>query len=472
MKRVLILLDGIVAKSLLKRLVEQDTSHSHYDVVYMNEKVLSEEKPQNFTFYHFDPTSFSKLKLVMSKVSHNEILMVLGTKDDTLAVIDNLRNINKNIHINVYNEWNLKFDGENIHEYNAINILANGLIERLPNVPVVAQNVGLKQGEIMEIRIPFGSSYAYRYIGSIAQKEWKIFALYRNGMMVNVKPTLILKPNDVILLIGKPKVLLQVYNAISKSYGHFPMPFGKSIYLYLDMFIQDEIDIINSVKKARYFHERLNSFELIVKITRPSKPSIINQIKELLHDNVNIQIEFDYHNIGVQKIFKSDIKRYDIGVFVLSPTLLKNKLIEQEVLSYNKPILKVGKECFNNVKEVSVVLNDTKYYEQISPVIFDVSSQLLYKIFVINADPIGDQNRTKLIEHFENLAKIFNQKIKVDNSSSNPMRILKKNEDSLQILPLKHEMFKKRLWSFLSTNSDLLSYDLETKNQLLIPIIE
>ena len=44
------------------------------------------------------------------------------------------------------------------------------MVEKLPNVPVLAQNIGLKQGEIMEIRIPFGSSYAYRYIGSIEQK--------------------------------------------------------------------------------------------------------------------------------------------------------------------------------------------------------------------------------------------------------------------------------------------------------------
>ena len=26
----------------------------------------------------------------------------------------------------------------------------------------------------MEIRIPFGSSYAYRYIGPIEQKQWRI----------------------------------------------------------------------------------------------------------------------------------------------------------------------------------------------------------------------------------------------------------------------------------------------------------
>lgn len=472
MKRVLILLDGIVAKSLLQRLVQLDTSHSLYDIVYMNDSILCKEKPQNFTFYKFDPTSFSKLKLIMKNVNHNEILLVMATKNDTLAVIENIRKISKNVHFNVFNEWNLEFNDESIHDYNAVNILANGLVERLPGVPVLAQNVGLKQGEIMEVRIPFGSSYAYRYMGSIAQKKWKIFALYRNNVMVNVKPTIILKPNDIILIIGKPKVLLQVYNAISKSYGHFPMPFGKNIYLYLDLYVQSENDVLNCVKKAKYFHERFNNNELIIKITRPSLVAHIDKIKNMIKDIENVILEFDYHNIGVENIFKSDVKRYDIGIFVVSPTLLQNRFVINQLLTYNKPILKVGIKPITEIKEISIVLNDTKNYEQISPVVFDIASQLLYGIFVINSDPIGDQDRSNLIEHIENLSKIFNQKIKVTSGTNNPIKQLKKKKNTLQILPLKEDMFSKRLWSFLSTNSDLLSYDIDEINQILIPIIE
>jgi uncharacterized protein len=281
MKKVLILLDGIVAKSLLQRLVELDTSHSAYDIVYMNDNILPIKKPKNFTFYNFDPTSFSKLNLVMSKVIHSDILVVLGNKNDTISVASNIRQIDENINFNVFNEWGIDFKDKNIQDYNAVDILANGLIERLPNVPVVAQNIGLKQGEIMEIKIPFGSSYAYRYISSISQKDWKIFALYRNNMMLNIRPTLILKPNDMILVIGKPKVLLQVYAAISVSSGQFPVPFGKNIYVYIDLFLQNENDALNAVKKARFLHERLSSGTLVIKITRPSFVSIIEQIKDL-----------------------------------------------------------------------------------------------------------------------------------------------------------------------------------------------
>ncbi len=472
MKRVLILLDGIVAKNLLKRLVELDTSHSVYDIVYTKDSLLSIKKPSNFTFYKFDPTSLSKLKLIMTKVSYNNILVVLGNKDDTISVIENIRSINQNIFFNVYNEWDIDLDGKNIQDYNAIDILTSGLIERLPNVPVIAQNIGLKQGEIMEIKIPFGSAYAYRYISSISQREWKIFALYRNNVMLNVRPALILKPNDIILVIGKPKVLLQAYAAISISSGYFPIPFGKNIYVYLDLYLQSEDDVLNALEKGKYLQERLSNTKLVVRITRPSTVETIEKIKESVKHIENKVLEFDYHNLGVSNLITSDIKKYEIGMFVLTNTLLQNNTIVQKILTTKKPIFKVGTENITNVKTIVMVLNALKIYEQLSPILFDISSQLKLKVNIINSDPTGDTDRTKLIHHLDSLAKIFNQDIKVETNERNPMNLLKQKDNTLQILPLKEGMFKKRLISFFTIDSDLLSYDLKNLNQIIIPIIE
>jgi hypothetical protein len=408
----------------------------------------------------------------MTKVSYNDILVVLGNKDDTVSVIENIRTIHPSINFNVYNEWDIDVTDKNIQNYNAIDILTSGLIERLPNVPIIAQNIGLKQGEIMEIKIPFGSSYAYRYISSISQKEWKIFALYRNNTMLNVRPSLILKPNDIILVIGKPKVLLQAYAAISMSSGHFPMPFGKNIYVYIDLYLQDKEDALNAIKKARYLQERLNNTKLIIRITRPTTVEVLNQIKELVKHIEDKVLEFDYHNLGVLNLMTSDIKRYEIGMFVLTNTLLKNTKIAQKVLVSKKPIFKVGIENINNIKTITMVLNTHKVYEQLSPILFDISSQLKYKVNVINSDPIGDSDRTKLTHHLDSLAKIFNQEIKIETNGKNPMAVLKTKDNVLQILPLKEDMFKNRIISFFTTNSDLLSYDLKYLNQIIIPIVE
>ena len=191
MKKILIILDGIVAKKLMQRIIEANTGDNSYDVIYMSDVILPVQKPSNFTFYKFDPTSKSKLAMVLDKNIHTEVLIALNSKDEMLNVIKNIREHTKNLQMTVLDYWGMKSSDPLVTIYRGIEVLANGMVEKLPNVPVLAQNIGLKQGEIMEIRVPFGSSYAYRYIGSIEQKEWKIFGLYRNQKMITIKPSLV-----------------------------------------------------------------------------------------------------------------------------------------------------------------------------------------------------------------------------------------------------------------------------------------
>ena len=474
MKKILIILDGIVAKKLMQRIVEANTVENSYDVIYMSDLILPVQKPSNFTFYKFDPTSKSKLAMVLDKNIHTEVLIALNSKDEMLNVIKNIKEHTKNLQMTVLDYWGLKINDPMVRIYKGIEVLANGMVEKLPNIPVLAQNIGLRQGEIMEIRIPFGSSYAYRYIGSIEQKEWKIFALYRNQKMMTVKPSLVLKPNDVILVIGKPEVLMQVYNVIGKTQGQFPMPFGKNIYLYLDLYLQDNNSVKKAIDEAKYLNQKLKNNLLIVRVTRPTNVQIMDYIKDELK-NFNSIIELiDYGNKGFNKIVKEDFRKNNIGMMILTAEMFKNKENIENVLNLKVPILKLGKENLKAVKRTVIVLNDTNSYEQISPIVFDISSQLKIKTKIFDLDPIGEKaNKSSLIDHFENLAKIFNEKIEVITSAQNPIRELKKEKDMLQLLPLKEKMFKKKfLFRFLYTNSDFIAFNSNKYNQLLIPIIE
>lgn len=475
MKKILVILDGIVAKKLMQRIVEANTGDNNYDVIYMSDLILPVQKPSNFTFYKFDPTSKSKLAMVLDKNIHTEVLIALNSKDEMLNVIKNIREHTKNLQMTVLDYWGMKVNDPLVRIYKGIEVLANGMVEKLPNVPVHAQNIGLRQGEIMEIRIPFGSSYAYRYIGSIEQKEWKIFALYRNQKMITIKPSLVLKPNDVILVIGKPEVLMQVYNVIGKTQGQFPMPFGKNIYLYLDLYLQDDESVKKAIDEAKYLNQKLKNNLLIIRITRPTTVQIMNYIKDELKHFSSIVTLIDYANKGFNKIIKEDFRKNNIGMMMLTSEMFKNKENIQNVLELKIPIFKFGKENLKAIKRTVIILNDTNSYEQISPIVFDISSQLKIKTKIFDLDPIGekDAKSSTLLDHFENLAKIFNEKIEVVTNSQNPIRELKKEKDMLQLLPLKEKMFKKKfLFRFLYTNSDFISFNFNKYNQLLIPIVE
>ncbi|MEA3383698.1 MAG: TrkA C-terminal domain-containing protein, partial [Campylobacterota bacterium] len=375
MKNVLVIIDGKIAKHLIKRMVALNNNLNKYDIVYYDDLVPLENTPSNFTFYKFDPTSYSKLSFILKKVLYQDALIVLNSKEDTLAVINNIRKKFRTLNFTIYDQWNLKLDDENIKYYRGNDILSNGLVEQLPNIPVFAQNIGLRQGEIMEVKIPFGSNYAYRYIGSIGQKDWKISALYRNDRLIEIKPSLVLKPNDVIIIIGKPDVLTQVYSAIAKSRNQFPMPFGNNIYLYIDLFIQSEDEVLSAIVDAKMLNKRMNNDKLIIKITRPTNVEVLTKIEELIVDSKDIIIDMDYYNLGIKNILKSDKDKFDIGLIVLTFSLLQYKEAIKNIVSLKLPIFKVGKENISSLKSTLVLLNENKVYEQLSPVLFDISNQ-------------------------------------------------------------------------------------------------
>lgn len=474
MKKILIILDGIVAKKLLQRIVESNTGDNNYDVVYLNDVILPVQKPSNFTFYKFDPTSNSKLSIVLEKNIHTEVLMALNSKDEMLSVIKNIREYKKNLQITILDYWGININDQFINIYKGIEVLANGMVERLPNVPVLAQNIGLKQGEIMEIRIPFGSSYAYRSIASIEQKQWRIFGIYRNQKMLDLRPTLVLKPNDLILVIGKPTVLMNIYNVIGKTQGQFPMPFGNKIYLYLDLYLENEKSVKKAIDEAKFLNNKLKNSFLIIKITRPTTVHIMDLIKEEVRHFSSIILQIDYANKGFKEIIKEDSRKYNIGLLMLTLPMFEDVEAVKHILELKIPIFKFGKESLKAVKNVGVLLNESGSYEQISPIVFDVASQLKVKTKIFDFDPIGEKdNQVRLLDHFESLAKIFNEKLEIIQGSENPIREFKKQREILQILPLKEKMFRKRFFKkFFYTNSDLISFDMNRFNQILIPVSE
>src|SRR5690606_32586809 len=138
---------------------------------------------------------------------------------------------------------------------------------------------------------------------------------------------------------------------------------------------------------------------LIVKVTRPTNVGIMNQIKEELFNKPSIILEIDYHNMGFKNIITKDVKRFDVGLFMLSYELFANKDEIREIINLKIPIMKLGLKKVERIQETVVVLNDKKSYEQISPIVFDISTQLKTKTKIYHLDPIGVENRTDILDH-------------------------------------------------------------------------
>ena len=466
MKKILIISDGDAGEHFIKRTIDTYTSENIYYVVERKSREYDGANPKRYKFYEFDSTSFYKLANLL-KMEFVQVVIAMDHQLDVEHTIKNIRAIKTQLRVIVLNKWNLINEDPNIVFINSNEILASRLIDYLPNVPVIAQNVGIGEGEIMEVLVPFGSSFVYRHIGVIEQKKWRIVAIYRNRELVMPNRRRMIQPNDLLVLVGDPIVLKSVYRAIKRELGQFPEPFGSNIYLYLDMSIFDFDTIEDFLRRAVFVHKKLNH-KLIIKIINPNNINVIWKIKEYQSDDIIINIEYDNENLK-DKFFE-DIKSYHIGLVIVSKEIFKDYDKRKMLYEAHVPVLKIANKSFSTVKDASMILGDNRDLEKISSTIFDISEQMDFKIEIYNYMSEHQDDKEQVIEHYNNLSTIFSKTIKVHKESQNPIKVLQKKDNFIQILPFTKKLTKRRIYSLLSTDSEKLYHKLDDNHQFFIPV--
>lgn len=396
---------------------------------------------KNITLIDADPTSFSKLDNIMSTTKFSNIFIVMEDIEDARYVLKNLALIVTKVRIVLVNQWDdeeIGKDQENITIVHSDRLIAAHLYDQLPNVPLVAQNVGLGQGEIMEVHIPFGSSYAYRHIGSILQRKWKIAALYREDKQILPTNATMIRPNDTLLILGKPIVLDGVYRTINKRMGLFPEPFGKDIYLILD-FRYDKKHALRYIKECIYLLDKLEDKSLVVRIIFPNDFKLIDELK--LFEKENITILVCYKNEEVQSLIEYDIHEYNIGLIMNSIPTFEADELKETLYELKKLVYLFGNKHLHDIENSVVLMSDNEVMESISSTAFEFSETLGLGLTLANFDPEGEfESQKMIIEHYETLTHIFNMEMKLEEKTANPIRELAKMQNILQVAP-----FEKRL---------------------------
>lgn len=441
MKNILILASGSIAKHFIVWVSNNRVAENQYYVTCYKAHTRPEKIGTNITMIDADPTSFSKLDGIMEATSFSNIFIVMEDLEDAKYILKNLVLIESKIRIVLVNQWDdphIGKDLENISIINSNELIAAHLYDQLPNVPLVAQNVGLGQGEIMEVHVPFGSAYAYRHIGSILQRKWKIAALYRDRKQILPTNATMIRPNDTLLILGKPMVLDGVYRTINKRLGLFPEPFGKDIYLILDL-RHDKKNALLYLKESIYLVEKLEDKALYVRILYPNDFALIDELKTYESENVTLSI--CYKNKDLKTLIEYDIHEHNIGLVMNSIPTFEADELKETLYNLKKLVFLFGDKLLYNIKSTVVLMSENEKMESISSLAFDISETLGLGMTLGDFDPEGDfVSKNMIIEHYETLADIFNIELKLEQRVSNPIRELSKMEDILQIAP-----FEKRL---------------------------
>ncbi|WP_353662469.1 TrkA C-terminal domain-containing protein [Hydrogenimonas sp. SS33] len=474
MKQILIIADGIVAKHFLQRVIETYVSTNEYTVVTLDRSILPEKIPSNFLIYQFDPTSYIKLSRILKRDFH-EIFIIMKNRVDAEGTYHNIRRDDPMTRITFYNKWDIEFfndlffKDENLINVNANELIASRLYDFLPNVPVIAQNVGLGQGEIMEVSVPFGSAYVYRHIGTIIQNRWRIVALYRANQLLLPKPSLMIKPNDVLLLVGKPSVLESVFRAIKRQSGQFPAPFGEHIYLYIDMMKESALCIRNCLEQVGYLHKRIKGRNLVIRVANPGDPELLEEIKAL--DSPTVECVVDYRAREAETLIKEDVERFNIGLIACGRDIFDDRKYREIFYAMHKPVLQLSRLSMVQLKKLVLVLSESENMELISSTVFDVASQLDLDVELLDYEPDGDFGKKKeVLSHYENLANIFSKKLDVRHETRNPIRALEPEEPFLQVLPFTEGVLQRRILAYFSTDIEKLYFKLSRNPQLFVPV--
>jgi hypothetical protein len=129
----------------------------------------------------------------------------------------------------------------------------------------------------------------------------------------------------------------------------------------------------------------------------------------------------------------------------------------------------VGEDSLNSINESVVLSSHNEMMERISSIVFDFSALLKLDILLFEFKGEDVEDNLKLIEHFENLSKIFHEKIKILNTKRNPIRELKERKNFIQLIAFDKKMTQKNFLSIFSTDIDKLYFKLSKNYQLFIP---
>lgn len=465
MNQILLILDGILAKYFLERLCLQKTSNYHFDVVYYNEDSINLKLQSEYiNFIKFDPSSASKLKELFLTNSYTQIFIHMKDEFDVKAVYDNIREINEEISVVLVDFWGLSINDSRCELVDVRSSLSEYLLAFLPDVPNFAQNIGLSNGEIMEVKIPAYSIFAHRHISSISQKRWRIALIYRNKKIIMPNPSVMIMPNDNVLLVGEPSILQNVYYKIKGGRGQFPSPFGNNLYLFLDMKRISQKELYKAYKTANILHSNTNSKRLFI---HSINSKLCDFYEELKQDKKNsVTVHFDYENTKIKNI-KDMLINDDIGLIIVDDSTFKKR--KKEFYSLKIPILKLGSIDFEDLDEAIILSSNEDELENQAGVMIDLSKQLKLKALLYYYEP--DNDSKKLTEHLQSLSQLYNRELKIINDKNkNPILELEHKKPALQFIYFKKDLLSFNLRSILSTNLNSLYYKMNKNYQVFIPI--
>ena len=141
----------------------------------------------------------------------------------------------------------------------------------------VATNIGLGEGEIIEVEVLANSSVIGHRLADLHPRRWLVGAVYREGRLIVPHGDTVLLEGDRVVLIGEPEVLGAIANHIGAGESRFPLHYGSNIVA------MDSKGLAPHLEELRYLlsNTAALTLELITAGGRAPTPALVSALDEL-----------------------------------------------------------------------------------------------------------------------------------------------------------------------------------------------
>ena len=301
---------GEVGRELIKRLqkewklvvIDQDEEKLHRVVELLNSESLN-----RVVLLQGDGTS----KLLLKKAGIEEATAFAACTGDDEVNLEACR-IAKEFGVpTIYavsnsTENDEKYEREGINYVNKAIATASLLERQIESGIVTPTNVGLGQGEIIEVSVMPTSILAGYPVGKFSSRRWRIVAIFRGDRLILPRPKTVIKPGDRILIVGDPKILKYIAGLIKSGEPQFPLQFGVEEVIFLPEFSRE------TIQDARFFYENTKLSKVSFYTCRKLDETFVKQFEDVKKGEVRVKTLKN-----CEKEFLQEIKDENFGLIVM-----------------------------------------------------------------------------------------------------------------------------------------------------------
>lgn len=234
-KKVLLFGLGFFQRRLLKMIAEDrpcvvvDINSDLIDRVsqeYNNVMAIEGEASSIVTWKKFNVEDISH---IVSSLQDYDVVL------EICRIARNVYNLQIPIVLMLYkNDKQEELEQYNVKVINPLLIAAESVFNIIQKNYAKPNNIGLGNGEIVEVIIRRRSHIVDRKMRFLAPSRWKVAAAYRNGTFIVPDGDFKLQIGDRVVLVGDPKVVENIVNILMIGKPEFPLQYGQTFAVLAD----------------------------------------------------------------------------------------------------------------------------------------------------------------------------------------------------------------------------------------------